>query len=59
VRDQLLETYLRDNTCARVLQPDGNYTRLTPEAGELEVDSQSLDMGYHAHAINMTEQYGR
>ena len=39
VRDTLLNTYLADNTRARVLNPDGSYTRLTPGDAE-PVDSQ-------------------
>lgn len=39
VREQLLETYLRDNTRARVLGPNGIYTRVTPN-GDAPVDSQ-------------------
>ncbi len=38
VRDQLLETYLIDNTRARVLNSDGTYTRLVPDA--TMIDSQ-------------------
>lgn len=48
VRDVLLETYLNDNVHSRVLQPDGHYQRLTPESGERVVDSQVVQMGYHA-----------
>ncbi len=39
VRENLLELYLRDNTRARVLRPDGSYVRLTP-LGDEPVDSQ-------------------
>ncbi len=48
VRDGLLEIYLRDNTCAWILQPDGSYTRLTPEPGEEPVNSQDSEvMQFH------------
>jgi polyphosphate kinase len=57
VRDQLLETYLRDNTRTRVLQPDGSYIRLAPAEGEPAIDSQTLAMGYHAHAPGTPEHY--
>jgi len=40
VRDQLLETYLRDNYRAHLLRPDGRYERLTPAPGEPVIDSQ-------------------
>jgi polyphosphate kinase len=59
VRDHLLETYLRDNTRTRVLQPDGSYIRLSPDEGEPVIDSQTFDMGYHAHAPGSPEHYGR
>lgn len=41
IRDDLLETYLRDNTHARVLQPDGSYLRVLPTSDDPLVDSQS------------------
>lgn len=56
VRDHLLETYLRDNTRTRVLQPDGSYIRLAPAAGAALVDSQHPGMGYHAYAAEAAEQ---
>ncbi len=59
VRDHLLETYLRDNTRTRVLQPDGSYIRLSPAEDEPAIDSQTLDMGYHAHAQGSPEHYDR
>lgn len=40
VRDNLLETYLRDNLRAWILQPDGSYIRLSPGDGEPVIDSQ-------------------
>lgn len=39
VRDTLLETYVRDNLRARVLQSDGGYLRVTPNGVE-PIDSQ-------------------
>jgi polyphosphate kinase len=50
IRHHVLEFSLRDNTRARVLQPDGSYQRLVPESSEEAVDSQTLKMGYHAYA---------
>ena len=41
LRDEVLEIYLRDNTTARRLQPDGTYQRLAPAAGERPVNSQA------------------
>lgn len=44
VRDKLLETYLRDNRRAWILQPDGSYLRVTPSHDQPVVDSQSVKM---------------
>jgi polyphosphate kinase len=40
LKDVVLEAYLRDNTQARILQPDGSYRRLRPAPGEEEFNSQ-------------------
>jgi polyphosphate kinase len=40
LRDEVLESYLRDNVRARVMQPDGTYQRLHPAEGEAPLDSQ-------------------
>lgn len=34
LRDQVLETYLKDDLSARVMQPDGTYLRLHPKGNE-------------------------
>jgi polyphosphate kinase len=44
LRHHVLDAYLKDNTRARILQPDGTYTRLTPEAGKDVVDVQEKFM---------------
>jgi polyphosphate kinase len=44
LRDNVLETYLKDNSSARVLQPDGTYVRLVPEGKDI-VDAQTKFMG--------------
>jgi polyphosphate kinase len=49
IRHHVLEISLRDNTRTRVLQPDGSYQRLAPDSEEEAVDSQTLQMGYHAY----------
>lgn len=41
VRNQILETYLADNVRARLMLPDGTYTRLAPEGGGAAIDSQA------------------
>jgi polyphosphate kinase len=40
LKDVVLEAYLRDNTQARELQPDGSYRRLEPAEGEEPFSSQ-------------------
>jgi polyphosphate kinase len=34
LKDRVLGGYLRDNVKARILQPDGTYTRVQPAEGE-------------------------
>ena len=41
LRHDLLDVYLRDNTRAHLLQPDGTYLRAQPPAGQPAVDSQA------------------
>ncbi|MDT7603595.1 MAG: polyphosphate kinase [Acidobacteriota bacterium] len=40
LKDVVLDAYLRDNTKARELQPDGSYVRVRPAPGEEPFDSQ-------------------
>lgn len=40
VRDEILETYLADNLKARLMQPDGSYSRLIPEDGKMHISTQ-------------------
>jgi polyphosphate kinase len=47
VRDSLLAVYLRDNTRARILLPDGSYVRAQPEDGAAPVDSQAVFTAGH------------
>lgn len=42
IRDYVLDTYLRDNVSARLMQPDGTYKRLSPGKDEAEVNSQLI-----------------
>ncbi len=44
LRHHVLDTYLKDNTRARILQSDGTYTRLIPEAGKDMIDVQEKFM---------------
>ncbi len=43
----LLQTYLRDNVHARVLQPDGHYTWAATDPGRMIIDSQAFPAGDH------------
>jgi polyphosphate kinase len=40
IRKEILDTYLKDNSRARRLNEDGNYTRLAPADGEPAIDTQ-------------------
>jgi polyphosphate kinase len=42
VHDDLLMVYLKDNTRARILLPDGTYRRAHPENGATPIDSQAV-----------------
>lgn len=42
IRREVLEIALRDNVAARILQPDGQYVRLTPGPGVEALESQRL-----------------
>jgi polyphosphate kinase len=44
LRHHVLETYLKDNTRARILQSNGTYTRLAPETGKDIIDVQEKFM---------------
>jgi polyphosphate kinase len=47
VRDKMLETYLKDNTRARVMQEDGTYVRLKSPGAEKAVDVQEFFMNHY------------
>jgi polyphosphate kinase len=47
VRDKMLDTYLKDNIRARVMQQDGTYVRLKSSDGEKAVDVQEFFMNYY------------
>ena len=42
IRSQVLDTALRDNQHARLLQADGSYRSIVPAAGEEQISSQSI-----------------
>ncbi len=42
IRDKILAVYLNDNVKARVLSPDGSYSRVEREAGAKPVNSQAV-----------------
>ncbi len=41
LRDDILETYLRDNVRARRMRADGSYERISPAPGDARLDSQA------------------
>lgn len=45
LREKILDAYLKDNTRARILQPDGSYERAKPGHEEKRFDVQSHLMG--------------
>jgi polyphosphate kinase len=40
IRDEILETYLADNTKSSLMLPNGAYQKLRPEAGVAPLNSQ-------------------
>jgi polyphosphate kinase len=42
IRDDVLETYLKDNVKARSMRPDGSYERLTPAPDQNAVNTQNV-----------------
>jgi polyphosphate kinase len=52
LRDQVLETILKDNSSARWMQPDGKYRRRHPDEGEARVNVQEwLMQNPHGKAL--------
>ena len=47
VRDKMLDTYLKDNTRARVMQEDGTYVRLKSPGEDKAVDVQEFFMNHY------------
>ncbi len=47
LRDKMLDTYLRDNTRARVMREDGTYMRLKPAGENKAVDVQEFFMNHY------------
>jgi polyphosphate kinase len=47
LREEILETYWRDNVKARMLHADGSYERLAPDPGEEPLDAQEWFIAYH------------
>jgi polyphosphate kinase len=47
VRDKMLETYLKDNMRARLMQEDGTYMRLTPPGEDKALDVQEFFMNHY------------
>ena len=49
LRDDVLATYLADNTKARLMQPDGSYHLLTPEDGAAPISAQAVFLNERAN----------
>lgn len=47
LRDKMLDTYLKDNTRARVMQEDGSYVRIKSPGGDKVVDVQEVFMNHY------------
>jgi len=47
VRDKMLDTYLKDNTRARLMQEDGTYVRLKAPSEDKAVDVQEFFMNHY------------
>jgi polyphosphate kinase len=47
LRDKMLDTYLKDNTRARVMQGDGTYVRLKSPAEDKTIDVQEYLMNHY------------
>jgi polyphosphate kinase len=50
LRDEVLETCLKDNLKARLMQPDGSYVRVKPGAKSKPINSQAWLLDYHQHS---------
>ena len=48
IKREVLDTALRDNVRARILQPDGSYLRVTPPEGTQPIDSQAFLLQMHS-----------
>jgi polyphosphate kinase len=51
LRDQVLETYFKDNKCARIMQADGTYKRLYPSESDKGIDVQVWLEQYPSRAV--------
>ena len=51
----ILDLQLRDTVNARIMQPDGSYTKVKPAEGEHPVDSQMAMYGYFQHGFERLE----
>ncbi len=57
LRDEVLATYLADNTKARRMQPDGTYTRVHPGPGEEPVSVQEWLLDQRAKRADEEKQH--
>lgn len=52
----ILDLQLRDTVNARVMQPDGSYTKVKPIEGQPPVDSQMAMYGYFQHGFETSPE---
>ena len=55
LRDDVLETYLKENVKARVMRKDGTYSRLHPRSGEPGINSQEWLLRFYQNSDQSTQ----
>lgn len=51
IRDEILAIYLADNVKARLMQSDGSYIRVSPEAGEPLINAQEWFIAHRGKGV--------
>jgi len=58
LREEILGTYLADNTAQRVMQPDGSYVRVSPAEGATPVRAQEVLLGMRKSIVPKRKRKG-
>lgn len=58
LREEVLGTYLADNTTQRVMQPDGSYVRMSPAEGATPVRAQETLLGMRKSIVPKRKRKG-